>query len=227
MPEIQYVALPNSPLPSLFKWRPLGPRWSCTRGSYIQTIEIIKKNQNLLLQNHFAQILKFNMKHCLMVFYQICSNGRVQNGPPQRVLGLNHRNRWKIFKNLLLQNYLPQMFEIRFVALPSGLLPSLFKPRFKGPKWPYPRGSWVWSIEIHRQYEKNLLFQNNLAQMLENWYRGLHSWALLSLLKWWPHVPKSSTALGFGFELLNSGERFRAIMALLFLFLNRNICYNL
>ena len=212
MPEIQYVALPNSPLPSLFKWRPL---------------EIIKKIQNLLLQNHFAQILKFNMKHCLMVFYQICSNGGVQNGPPQRVLGLNHRNRWKIFKNLLLQNHLPQMFEIRFVALPSGLLPSLFKPRFKGPKWPYPRGSWVWSIEIHRQYEKNLLFQNNLAQMLENWYRGLHSWALLSLLKWWPHVPKSSTALGFGFELLNSGERFRAIMALLFLFLNRNICYNL
>ena len=90
-----------------------------------------KKNQNLLLQNHFAQILKFNMKHCLMVFYQICSNGGVQNGPPQRVLGLNHSNRWKIFKNLLLQNHLPQMFEIRFVALPSGLLPSLFKPRFK------------------------------------------------------------------------------------------------
>ena len=53
-----------------------------------------KKIQNLL-QNHFAQILKFNMKHCLMVFYQICSNGGVQNGPPQRVLGLNHRNRWK------------------------------------------------------------------------------------------------------------------------------------
>ena len=55
--------------------------------------------------------------------------------PPQRVLGLNHRNRWKIFlKNLLLQNHLPQMFEIRFVALPGGLLPSLFKSRFEGPK---------------------------------------------------------------------------------------------
>ena len=50
-------------------------------GSDIQTIEIIKKNQNLLLQNHFAQILKFNTKHCLVVFYQICSNGGVQNGP--------------------------------------------------------------------------------------------------------------------------------------------------
>ena len=42
--------------------------------------------------------------------------------PPQRVLGLNHRSRWKIFKNLL-QNHLPQMFEIRYVALPGGLLP--------------------------------------------------------------------------------------------------------
>ena len=117
-----------------------GSKMALTRGSYIQTIEMIKKIQNLLLllQNHFAQILKFNIMHCLMVFYQICSNGGVQNGPPQRVLGLNRRNRWKIFKNLLLQ-----MFEIRFVALASGLLPSLFKPRFKGPKWPYPRDSWV------------------------------------------------------------------------------------
>ena len=33
---------------------------------------------------------------------------------------------------------------------------------------------------------------------------------------------KSSAALGFGFELLNSGERFRAIMALLFLSYSRN-----
>ena len=63
--------------------------------------------------------------------------------PPQRILDLNHRNRWKILKNLLLQNHLPQMFEIRFVALPGGLLPSLFKPRLEGPKWPYPRDSWV------------------------------------------------------------------------------------
>ena len=37
----------------------------------------------------------------------------------------------------------------------------------------------------------------------------------MSLLKCWPQVPKSSAALGFGLELLNSGERFRAIMALL------------
>ena len=78
-------------------------------------------------------------------------------------------------KKLLLQNHLPQMFEIRFVALPDGLLPSLFKPRFEGPEWPYHRGSWVRSIEILRRSENNLLFQNNLAQMLENWYRGLRS----------------------------------------------------
>ena len=38
--------------------------------------------------------------------------------PPQRVLGLNHRNKLKICKHLLLQNHLPQMFEIRFLALP-------------------------------------------------------------------------------------------------------------
>ena len=41
--------------------------------------------------------------------------------PPQRVLGLNHRNRYKIFKSLL-KNHLPQMFEIWFVALPGDLL---------------------------------------------------------------------------------------------------------
>ena len=41
--------------------------------------------------------------------------------PPLRVLGLSHRNRWEIFKNLLLQNHLPKMLEIRYVALPSGL----------------------------------------------------------------------------------------------------------
>ena len=37
----------------------------------------------------------------------------------------------------------------------------------------------------HRNMKKNLLFQNHLAQMLEIWYSGLHSYALLSLLKWW------------------------------------------
>ena len=46
--------------------------------------------------------------------------------PPQRVIALNHRNRWKIFKSLLLQNYLPQMFEIWFVALPGGLVFAMY-----------------------------------------------------------------------------------------------------
>ena len=73
--------------------------------------------------------------------------------PPQRVLGSYHRNGWKILKNLL-QTHLPEMLEIRHVALPSGALPSLFKARSQGPKWPYARGSWVGNIEIHRQHEK-------------------------------------------------------------------------
>ena len=47
--------------------------------------------------------------------------------PPQRVLGSNHRNRRKIFKNLLFQNHLPQMLEIRYVALSSGPLASKLK----------------------------------------------------------------------------------------------------
>ena len=61
---------------------------------------------------------------------------------PKKVLGSNHRNRWKIFKNLL-QYHLPEMLEIRYVALPSGPSPSLCKPRAKGPEWPYVRGLWV------------------------------------------------------------------------------------
>ena len=34
---------------------------------------------------------------------------------PQRTLGSNHTNRWNIFKNLLFQNHLPPMLEIRYV----------------------------------------------------------------------------------------------------------------
>ena len=47
--------------------------------------------------------------------------------PRQGVLGSNHRMHRNIFKNLLLQNHLAQMFEIWYVALPSEPLPSLFK----------------------------------------------------------------------------------------------------
>ena len=105
-----------------------------------------------------------------MVFYQICSNGGagVQNDPAQSALGSNHRNRWKIFKNLLLQNHLPQMLEIRYLAFSSDPLPSLFKPRSEGPKLPYARGSWVWSIEIHRQYgKKNFCYRTTWLRCLK------------------------------------------------------------
>ena len=55
MPEIQYVALPSSPLPSLFRRRSLDPTWPHAVGAYVQTIEIHRKiSKNLLLQNHLA-----------------------------------------------------------------------------------------------------------------------------------------------------------------------------
>ena len=66
-------------------------------------------------------------------------------------------------------------------------------------------------LHVHRQYEKKICFRTTWLS------RGFYSRALLSLLKWWPQISKSSAALGFGFELLNSGERFRAMVALLFI----------
>ena len=57
----------------------------------------------------------------------------------QRVLDSNHRNRWKILKNLF-QNHLPPMLEIRYVALSSSPLPSLFKSRSEGPKMALRQG---------------------------------------------------------------------------------------
>ena len=70
------------------------------------------------LSPSFWETARYRLKYCL-------------KGPLNPKQPTNQR--WKIFKNLL-HTHLPQMFEIRFVALPSGLLPSLFKPRFKGPK---------------------------------------------------------------------------------------------
>ena len=59
MPEFQYVALPSSPLSSLFRWRSWDPTWPHAVGAYVQTIEIHRKIfKNLLLQNHLAQMLK-------------------------------------------------------------------------------------------------------------------------------------------------------------------------
>ena len=96
--------------------------------------------------------------------------------PPQSILGLSHRYTGKVFKNLSLQKYLPQMLEIRCIALPSGSLPYLFKSRSQGSKWPRASGrggrggSYVRTIEIHRKIFKNLHLQNHLAKMLEILY---------------------------------------------------------
>ena len=55
MPEIQYVALPSSSLPSLFRWRSWDPTWLHAVGAKVQTKEIHRKIfNNLLLQNQLA-----------------------------------------------------------------------------------------------------------------------------------------------------------------------------
>ena len=68
-----------------------------------------------------------------MNFYQVYSNDGpgVRNGPAAGG-GL-----W--FKNEI-QNCLAQVLEIWYVALPGAPLPSLFKPRSQGPRWPLARG---------------------------------------------------------------------------------------
>ena len=84
------------------------------------------------------------------------------------------------------------MFEIWFVALSSGPLPSLFKI-YEGPRiqdGPGPEGSQVQTIEMHRNISKNLLLQNHLAQMLEIWYVALPSGPLLSSFKRRSEIPK-------------------------------------
>ena len=75
-----------------------------------------------------------------MDLYQVCSNSGpgVQNGP---AAGRSWVEKGNILQNLLLQNCLAQMLEIWYVALPGGPLPSLFKPRSRGPRWPRARGS--------------------------------------------------------------------------------------
>ena len=82
-----------------------------------------------------------------MDLYQVCSNGGpgVRNGPAAGGGGgggggLGFKMKY-ILQNLLLQNCLAQMLEIWYVALPGGPLPSLFKPRSQGPRWPCARGS--------------------------------------------------------------------------------------
>ena len=75
-----------------------------------------------------------------MDLYQVCSNGGpgVQHGPAAGGLWFKKGN---ILQNLLLKNCLAQELEIWYVALPGNPLPSLFKPRSQGPRWPRARGS--------------------------------------------------------------------------------------
>ena len=74
-----------------------------------------------------------------MDLYQVCSNGGpgVQNRPAAGGLGFKKEI---YLKNLLLQNCLAQGLEIWYIALPGSPLPSLFKPRFQGPRWPCAGG---------------------------------------------------------------------------------------
>ena len=78
-----------------------------------------------------------------MDFYQVCSNGgpRVQNGPVAGGGGGLVFKKEIYLKNLLLQNCLALGLEIWYIALPGGLLPSLFKLRFHGLRWPRARES--------------------------------------------------------------------------------------
>ena len=60
-----------------------------------------------------------------MDLYHVCSNGSpgVKSGPVAG--GLDFKN--EILLKNLLRNHLAQILEIWYVALPSGLLTSLFK----------------------------------------------------------------------------------------------------
>ena len=117
----------------------------------VQSIDIYDIFIKIFFRTTMLRYLKLNMCHCLLVFYQIVQMVALgyKIAPPSRVKNSNNRNRWKYLKVFF--------FRTSDVALPSGPLPRLFKPRSEGPKWPYARGSLVWSIEIHRQYEKYLL----------------------------------------------------------------------
>ena len=79
------------------------------------------------------------MLHWLLYLYQVCSN----NGPGSKkalrwgVLGSKMKH---IFINPLLKNFLAQVLEIWYVALPGGPFASLIRASFQGSKWPLARG---------------------------------------------------------------------------------------
>ena len=100
--------------------------------------------------------------------------------PRQGVLGSTNKKHRNIFKNLLCQNHMAQIFESWYVALPSGPLPSLFNCRSQGSRWPLARCP---RSKENIETIKNLLFQNHLAYMFEIWYVALPSGRLPSLFK--------------------------------------------
>ena len=116
-------------------------------------------------------------------------------------------------QNLLLKNCLPQMLEIRYVALPSGPILSFSKPRSEGPKIALRQG--LLSLKNRNTYEntkKIFCFRTTGLRMMKF---GIEDFIVGLCSKGGPRIPKSSAELGFGFELLNPGERFGDILALL------------
>ena len=140
---------------------------------------------------------------------------------PQRVLGSNHTNRWKIFKNLLFQNHLSQMLEFRNVALPNGPLPSLFNEGLRVQNGLTPGAPGFGAQKYIGKYEEKIFC------LRTTWLSCLkfHIEDCIIELFWvcsngGLRISKSSAALGFVFEFINSDEQFRTIMALLFLFMS-------
>ena len=132
--------------------------------------------------------------------------------PPQRVLSSNYRNSWKILKFFLLRTHLPKMLEIRYVTLPNGPFPSLFKPRYQSPK--LPRASGVLCSNRRNIWEN----MKNTFCFRTPWRRRLksgieHIRALF--LKWWPQGTTKLCCTGLVVRTLKL-KRFRVILALLF-----------
>ena len=99
--------------------------------------------------------------------------------PPQRVLGLNHRNRYKIFKSLLLQNH---FFSRRaVVSYWRKYVHEVLVNRLGGLS--LPRKSVVrltdrpdMTLDVYRGRKATIQpiqLQNHLPQMFEIWFVAL------------------------------------------------------
>ena len=65
------------------------------QGLRFEPLKYIRKYSKVFFfRTSWPRYLKFDMYHCLVVLYQVCSNEgpRVQDGPGSGVLGSNHRN---------------------------------------------------------------------------------------------------------------------------------------